>query len=74
MDSAYTLNDLKITQGANSNYSPVVKFDSTDPAVIILTPLLGGEVLTLGKLTPDKITMERKGKGKGCCPLLILFP
>ena len=65
--SPYTLDDLKITLASNSNYSPVIKFDSNDPAVIILTPLLGNEVLTLGKLTPDKITMETRAKGKECC-------
>lgn len=65
--SVYTLGDLKVTLASNSNYAPVIRFDGNDPSVIVLTPLLGGEVLTLANLTPDKITIETAARGKECC-------
>lgn len=71
--SSFKLGDLKVSRTSNSNYETQVKFDSSDPAIIIITPLVGDEVLTLGNMSSDKITMKLGGKGKECCsPLEIL--
>jgi len=68
--SSYTLADLKITGTSNSNYEPQFMFDRNDPAVIIITTVWGGEVLTLGNLSSDKITMNFGARGKECCSAL----
>ncbi len=65
--SSFTLTDLKVTGTSNSNYQPQVKFDSNDPSIIIITPVFGSEVLTLGNLSSDKITMNFGARGKECC-------
>lgn len=68
--SSYTLTDLKITGQANSNYKPEAKIDPNDPSVIIIKPVFGGEVLTLGNLNPDLIGMKRKNRNNECCSLV----
>lgn len=68
--SSYTLADLKITRTSNSNYEPQFMFDSNDPAVIIITTVWGGEVLTLGNFSSDKIAMHFGARGKECCSAL----
>lgn len=71
--SSFTLSDLKVSRTTNSNYETQVKFDSSDPAIIIVTPLVGDEVLTLGNMSSDKITMKLGARGKECCsPLEVL--
>ncbi|MES2875690.1 MAG: hypothetical protein V4708_18335 [Bacteroidota bacterium] len=65
--SQYTLADLKVIGKANSNYKPEVKIDSGDPSVIIVRPVFGGEVLTLGNYSADNISMQTKARNKECC-------
>lgn len=65
--SSYTINNLKVTRTSSSNYSPEISIDPNDPAIVILTPLLGNEVLTLANLPADKITMETRAKSNECC-------
>ena len=65
--SPYTLADLKVTGKSNSNYKPEVKIDSGDPSVIIVRPILGGEVLTLGNFSSDNISMQTKARNNECC-------
>ena len=65
--STYTLADLQISRMPNSNYTPEVKFDLNDQGVIIITPVFGGEVLTLRSFTPDNISMQTKVRGIECC-------
>jgi hypothetical protein len=64
--SAYSLSDFKIAKTVNSTYIPELK-DDADPGIIVLTPLLGGQTLTLGNLPTDKITMQTKSRGTECC-------
>ena len=66
--SSYTLADLKITGKSNSSYGPEVKIDPNDPSVIIVRPVFGGEVLTLGNFSEDIISMQTKARNKECCP------
>lgn len=72
--AAYTISDLKATRTNITNYDPQITIDPKDPTIVILTPLMGNEVLTLGNLPADKITMEtRASKSKECCaPLEIV--
>ncbi len=71
--SSYTLSDLQLTGIANSNYRPEAKIDPNDASVIIVRPILGGEVLTLGNLSPDKISMQKKARNNECCsPIDVL--
>ena len=65
--SQYTLADLKVTGKSNSNYMSEVKIDPDDPSVIIVRPVLGGEVLTLGNFSSDNISMQIKARNKECC-------
>ncbi len=65
--SQYTIDELTITRSLVTNYPPSVKLDVNDPTVVIVTPLMGGEVLTLGNLSADKITFEGRARGKECC-------
>ena len=64
--SRYSLSDFKVTKTVNSTYTPELK-DGADPGTILLTPLLGGQTLTLGNLPADKIVMETKSRGTQCC-------
>lgn len=65
--STYTLADLQLTGIANSNYRPEAKIDPNDPSVTIISPILGGEVLTLGNFSSDKISMQKKARNNECC-------
>jgi len=64
--SSYTLSDFKVTRETNSTYLPEVS-SHADAGVVVLTPLIAGQTLTLGSLPADKITMQTKVRGKGCC-------
>lgn len=68
--SAYAVSDLKASRTSSSNYSPLISTDPNDPAIVILTPLLGNEVLTLANLPADKISIEMKARSKECCAAL----
>lgn len=71
--SAHTFADLQLTGIANSNYRPEAKIDPNDPSVIIIRPILGGEVLTLGNFSSDKISMQKKARSNECCsPIDVL--
>lgn len=65
--SQYTLADLKVTGKSNSSYRPEVKIDPNDPSVIIVRPVFGGEVLTLGNFSSDNISMQKKARNNECC-------
>ena len=65
--SLYKPDDLKVTGSPNYSYIPIVQVDDNDTAVIIMTPLLGGESLKLGNLPSDKITIQTWSRGKECC-------
>jgi hypothetical protein len=65
--ASYTIDKLKITRESAASFSPTVKLDANDPTVVIVGPLFGGEVLTLGNLPADRIMMEARSKGKECC-------
>ena len=65
--SLYKHTDLKVTGSSNYSYIPAVQVDDNDTAVIIITPLMGGESLKLGNLPSDKITMQTRCRGKECC-------
>lgn len=65
--SSYTLADLNVTGISKTSYKPQVKFDINDPAIIIVSYIFGGEVLTLGNFSSDNISMQTKARNNECC-------
>ena len=65
--STYKLTDLKVTRGIPSNYTPEISLDQTNNSIILINHVFSGDILLLGNLSSDKITIETKKRSNECC-------
>ena len=70
-NTTYKLGDLKVNRPSSPNHKLVTNISETDNSVIVINEVVNGDLLTLGNLSADKLTITTKSSKTECCSVDI---
>ena len=70
-NTTYKLDDLKVNRVSSPNHKLVTNISETDNSVIVINEVVNGDLLTLGNLAADKLTITTKSSKTECCSVDI---